>query len=85
MKRIISVLAVMGLMAALLAASAMPAFAKVNIKEDTFECDRNTGQCSGGFTTVGGSKDSEFNGKRTTDGTINLNPRDENFGDISLS
>ena len=68
MRRMISVLAVMAIMAALVAASAMPAFAKV---KGTSYGDCENGTCSNGDTSVGGSKYSEFHGKRTSDSTYN--------------
>ena len=76
MKRIISVLAAMGLMAAMLAASAMPAFAAVKVTQtgnlpDCFTF--NGAVCSGTITTVGGSgeKGGGSGGKSTVDITQN--------------
>jgi hypothetical protein len=77
MKRMISVLAVMALMAAVLAASAMPAFAAVKRTGDV-ECDGD--RCSGTLTDVGGSKNSEFHGKRAYDSTV-----DFGTGEYSIS
>ena len=81
MKRIITVLAVMGLMAAMVAASAMPAFAAV---KETFDggCDFESGICSTTETKVGGSgeKGGGSGGKSTFDRTLDWNrPASDSF------
>ncbi len=83
MKRIITVLAVMGLMAAMMAASAMPAFAAVKETETT-ECEFLT--CSQTGTKVGGSgeKGGGSGGKSTYDRTIDWNrPASDSFSESS--
>ncbi len=86
MKRIISVLAVMGLMAAMMVAMAMPAFAAVKVTQtgNLNECfTLNGAVCSGTITTVGGSgsKGGGSGGKSTVDITQNnaVDPAERTF------
>src|SRR3954453_16030977 len=69
MRRIVLLLSVAALMAAMLVASAMPAFAAVKTKATGFNCDQNSGCTSGTITKVGGSgsKGGGSGGKSTTD------------------
>jgi hypothetical protein len=83
MRRILLVLSVAALMAAMLAASAMPAFAAVKIKDSTSTCFVDTRTCTETSTRVGGSKDSTFNGRST--GSYTTDFGDENFGGFSVS
>jgi len=86
MKRIITVLAVMGLMAAMVAASAMPAFAAVKGTYVDGGCDGpKTGVYCSTETSVGGSgeKGGGSGGKSTLDRSTDFNPPASDFYDGS--
>ncbi len=89
MKRIMMLMTAALVMAAMMVASAMPAFAAVKTTltgDDPRTCftELQSEGCSGTFTAVGGSKDSQFNGKRTADFTFDVGTG-EDRGDFSIS